>query len=162
MRVRILKYVTGLGLFSFVLLLLISCESRQRKDEIVKADLVVKAKKEKAFSGVRFTVANGIVTLNGVCPTDKAKSIVESTVKGVYAVKDVVNNIAIGPVIIGTDEQLRESVDSVLEKYPAVEAVVADSMVTLQGEVPTAKAGNLVSAIQQLKPKGVQNSLTLQ
>lgn len=162
MKPSILKNLLAITFFSFAILLTGSCESRQRKDEIVKADLVTKAKKEKAFSGVRFTVVNGVVTLSGICPTEKAKSKVETTVKGVYAVEKVVNNITVGPVVIGTDEQLRESVDSVLKKYPAVDAIVADSAVVLAGSVPTAKAQALVSAIEQLKPKRVENNLIIQ
>lgn len=159
MKLNLFPSITILG---FAILVFTSCASRQKKDETVKADLVSKAKKEKAFSGVRFTVVNGTVTLNGVCPTEKAKNKVETTVKGVYAVEDVVNNIAIGPVVIGTDEQLRESVDSVLQKYPAVDAVVADSGVLLQGALQTAKAQTLISAIEQLKPKRLENNLIMQ
>ena len=58
------------------------------------------------------------MTLNGECATDKSKNTVEKTVKAVYGVKDVVDNIAVAPVVIGTDQQLKQGVDSVLEDYP--------------------------------------------
>lgn len=155
-------FFRGLFLLNIILVLIAGCGDRKSKDADVKADLVTKAKKEKAFSGVRFTVRNGIVTLNGICPTEKSKTTVESTVKGVYGVTSVVNNLAIGSVIIGTDEQLRESVDSVLKKYPAVQALVTDSAVLLEGQVEGKEAPKLAASIEKLRPKRLENRVVVQ
>ena len=146
------------ALFAILINGVISCSSN--KDITIKADLATKAKEEKDFAGVRFTVENGTVTLNGECATEKSRSTVESTAKGLYAVKDVVNNITIGPVVIGTDQLLKQSVDSVLQQYPAMEAVTKDSVVNLQGKITDDKLGELKKAIESLKPKMV-NALAI-
>src|ERR1700709_661922 len=95
MKSQLLFLIT---IFQGVMLL----QSCSPQDTTIKADLVTKAKSDKDFAGVRFTVDKGIVTLKGECATEKSKSTVETTVKGVYGVKNVVNDIAIAPVVIGT------------------------------------------------------------
>ncbi|GAB3172197.1 hypothetical protein GCM10027291_26560 [Telluribacter humicola] len=103
-----------------------------------------------------FIVEEGIVTINGICPSDKARQTVEDAVKGVHGVKDIVSHISIGPVVIGTDHQLKTSVDSVLKKYPAVEAYVMDSIVTLSGKAKdNKKLEELLTAIKGLKPRNI-------
>jgi osmotically-inducible protein OsmY len=146
------------GVFSLLLLLLSGC-SQQGKDKEIKADLTAKAKEDKNFAGVRFMVNNGIVTLSGECPTAQAKDKVESTVKRVYAVKEVTNNIAIAPVIIGTDQQLKQGVDSILSKYPGVEAIVIDSMVRLQGQAESKDQEKLLSAVKTLQPRNLESQI---
>jgi len=147
---------SALGLLQ-VVFLLGSCTPA---DSTIKADLVTKAKSEKDFAGVRMRVDKGTVTLNGECATEKSKSTVETTVKGVYGVKNVVNNIAIAPVVIGTDQLLKQGVDSVLKKYPNVEAVTKDSMVYLEGKVPDDQVLQLKAEINTLKPKMVDARLS--
>ena len=142
-----------------VLTLLQACSP---KDTTIKADLVTKAKEDKDFAGVRFVVDKGIVTLNGECATEKSKNTVEKTVKGVYGVKDVKNNIIIAPVVIGTDQQLKQGVDSLLKDYPAMEAITKDSIVYLQGKLADEQVMKLKDAINTLKPKMVDASLTSQ
>ena len=138
-------------------LLLQSCTA---KDTTVKADLISKAKEKKDFAGVRFTVDKGIVTLSGDCPTEGSKSTVETTVKNTFGVKQVINKIAIAPVIIGTDQQLKQAVDSVLQSYPGVEAITRDSVVFLQGKLPAEAVLKLKKDINTLKPRMVDPRLT--
>src|SRR5947209_4589122 len=111
-----------LSIFFLLIFALFSC-SQQYKDEAIKKDLTSKAKSGKEFTGVRFVVNDGIVSLSGECPTPQDRNKVESTVRGVYAVKGVINNITIAPVVIGTDKQLKQSVDSTLKTYPGVTAI---------------------------------------
>lgn len=138
-------------------ILLQSCTA---KDTTIKADLVAKAKSEKDFAGVRFTVDKGIVTLSGECATEKSKSTVETTVRGTYGVKEVVNNISIAPVVIGTDQQLKQGIDSLLRDYPGIEAITKDSMVYLQGKLADDKVQKLKNDVNSLKPKMVDARLT--
>ena len=72
----------------------------QNKDVDVKGDLSTKAEQDKNFAGVRFTVEKGIVKLTGECSTDKARTEVETKAKSIYGVKEVINSIKIGPVVI--------------------------------------------------------------
>jgi osmotically-inducible protein OsmY len=85
------------GLFSvWVPLVLAVCLfsscSQQRQDRNIKADIATKAKTDLNFAGVRFTVSDGIVSLTGRCPTQKAKEAVEKTVRDISIVKDIVGN----------------------------------------------------------------------
>jgi hyperosmotically inducible periplasmic protein len=145
----------ALGLLQ-VVFLLGSCTPA---DSTIKADLVTKAESEKDFAGVRMRVDKGAVTVSGECATEKSKSTVETTVKGVYGVKNVINNIAVAPVVIGTDQLLKQGVDSVLKKYPNVEAVTKDSIVYLEGKVPDDQVLKLKAEINTLKPKMVDARL---
>ena len=129
-------------------------------DAGIKADPGTKAKDDKDFAGVNFTVENHIVTLTGNCPTLKSKSTVETTVKGVYGVKEVINNIEVAPVVIGTDQQLKQGVDSILKKYPGLTAFINDSIIYLEGKVPDEQVVKLKDAIDTLKPKAVHARLT--
>jgi len=146
---------------SFLIFVLLGC-SQKKTDTAVKADLLTKAKSEKDFAGVRFIVENGVVTISGECPSEKSKSTVESTVKGVYGVKNVINTITIAPVVIGTDHLLKQGVDSVLKKYATVQAIVQDSIITLEGKLDNKEAQQLTTAIQSLKPRAVEMKMTVQ
>jgi hyperosmotically inducible protein len=147
-------------LFSVIMLVVALLPGCAPKDTTIKADLVTKAKSEKDFAGVRIVVDKGVVTLNGECATEKSKSTVETTVKGVYGVKDVVDNISVAPVVIGTDQQLKQGVDSLLRDFPGVEAITKDSVVHLQGKVPDEDVMKLKDAVNTLKPKMVDARLT--
>lgn len=158
MKQRWNRIIILMSFYALLLLALNSC-SQQHKDEEIKRDLTAKAKNYKEFAGVHFVVHDGIVSLSGECPTENWKSVVETKVKGVYAVKGVINHITIAPVIIGTDDQLKQSVDSVLKIYPDVEAIVKDSIVELQGSAQSKDKQKLLSAIQQLQPRQLQNDV---
>jgi len=148
-------------LASIVYLLVIalcSC-SQEYKDKEIKKDLTSKVKNEKEFIGVRFVVNDGIVSLSGECPTPEARSKVESKVRSMYAVKGVLNNITIAPVVIGTDQQLKQSVDSTLKTYPGVTAIVKDSIVQLLGKAQSKDQQKLLSAIQSLQPKRLESEV---
>ncbi|HEX8462272.1 MAG TPA: BON domain-containing protein [Segetibacter sp.] len=141
-------------------LILVSCDQKVT-DKAVKADLLTKAKSEKDFAGVRIMVENGVVTLSGKCPSAKSKSTVETTTKGVYGVKSVTNNIIIAPVVIGTDHLLKQGVDSLLKEYAGVQAIVEDSIVTLEGKVESGSAPKLTTAIQSLQPNDLRFNWTM-
>ncbi|MBE7170593.1 MAG: BON domain-containing protein [Williamsia sp.] len=130
------------------------------KDQSVKADLATKAEAEKDFTGVRFTVENGIVNLSGQCATEKARAAVETKARNLYGVKAVVNNITIAPVIIGTDQLLKQGIDSILKQYAAVEAITKDSLVLLKGKIEKDRTKELLAAVKQLQPKGIESDLS--
>jgi osmotically-inducible protein OsmY len=158
---RVMKN-TALALITFLsfeTVVLTSCS--ENKDEMIKADLTTKAKSDKDFLGVRFTVENGIVTLSGQTPTEKARGAVCRKVKRLYGVKGVVNNLNIGAVVVGTDELLRQSVDSVLSNYAGVQAVVKDSIVELEGKLGSKESEKLLAAIEKLGPERVENKLII-
>jgi osmotically-inducible protein OsmY len=149
-------------LLAVLIPILASCSSPDKQDKSIKADLTVKAEKKQDFAGVIFTVEKGIVTLSGQCPTDKSKTSVEGTVKKLYGVKDVVNNITIAPVVIGTDQGLKHQVDSVLKKYAGVQALTRDSIVHLEGKVKQDELPQLTAAINSLSPRQIDSKVSVE
>ncbi|HEX8331444.1 MAG TPA: hypothetical protein VF622_02410, partial [Segetibacter sp.] len=62
----------------------------------------------------------------------------------------------------GTDQALKESVDSVLKTYPAVQAITVDSIVALEGKVESSQLPKLLSALNSLRPRFIENKLVVQ
>lgn len=145
--------------FTWLLLLFAGC-SQAIKDRDVKSTIASRAKQEIAFAGVNYTVQNGLVILTGNCPTEKEKTKVEGAVKQTAGVKDVVSQILIAPVVLNSDFPLKQAADSVLQKYATVQATVKDSIVAVEGTVQNEKVGELINALQSLKPKGLINNTT--
>ena len=142
------------------LLLSTGC-NRQSIDQDIKTQLALKAKTELNYAGLQYTVNAGTVTLGGRCPTPKAKSEVVRSVKDIAGVKQVVDQIQVAPLLIGTDYALKSAVDSVLAKHPLALAVVRDSVVTLTGQVEEKQLQNLLSGLSGLYPKQVHNQLQI-
>jgi len=137
--------------------------SREKMDKAIKADITVKSKTEIAFAGVSFTVEKGVVNLSGVCPSEKTKQTVESIVRKVAGVKNVVNSIAICPVVIDTDPALKQSVDSALMKFNLAEARVSNNSVLLTGKVKRPEdVRQIMGAMEKLKVASVDNRLVVE
>ena len=150
-----------ISLLIYVLLVAIvfsNC-SPENRDVSVKKDLAAKVKAEIDFVGVRFTINEGVVTLNGVCATRSALDAVFEKVKHLYGVKDVVNNLQIAEVVIGKDWMLKRGVDSILTGYPQVEAITKDSVVTLLGKVDADRKEELLLKMKGLMPRRIELKL---
>jgi osmotically-inducible protein OsmY len=65
------------------------------------------------------------------------------------------------PVVINSDETLRESVNNVIKAYDGVQADIKDGVVTLRGNIKQAELQPLIIKIQELKPKKVENQLVI-
>ncbi len=143
-----------------VLLLFTRC-SQPERDKGIKQTIATTAKQELSFAGVNYIVKDGIVTLSGNAPSEKDKTKVESKVKNMAGVKEVVNQIMVAPVVLTGDFPLKQSVDSVLMKYPTVQATVKDSVIAVQGTIEGKKAQELFQALQQLRANGVTNGLVV-
>ena len=156
-----MKYLSrSLAMALLVASLLVSC-SRKKMDKDIKADITTKAEKEISFAGVNYTVLNGEVNLTGVCPSQKAKDKVESTVKKIAGVSAVNNAITIGPVVINSDPLLKQSVDSVLKKYSQATAQLNNNNVILTGQVAKEEGHKIVEALQKLPVNSIDNRLTI-
>ncbi len=145
-------------LFCLGLLLTTGC-NQQSIDQDIKTQLALKAKTELNYAGLQYVVNGGTVTLSGKCPTLKAKSEVVRLVKDMAGVKQVVDQVQVAPLVIGTDYTLKSAVDSVLAKHPLALAEVQDSVVTLIGQVDEKQLQNLLSELSSLYPKQVHNQL---
>ena len=127
------------------MILLAACNLNQ--DKQIKAHINSLAKDNLNFAGVKYTVHNRTVTLFGNCPSDKTKDKVLQAVKGINVLEGVVDNIVIGAVILGAEQQIKSSVDSILANYPLVNAEFNEQGIELFGTVKQDDAEKLVSAI---------------
>lgn len=121
--------------------------------------------------GMEVTVKDGVATISGVCKDAACKESCESIAKGIKGVKSVVNNCEIAapepvavtpaPVEINPDAVLTTSVNGVVKTYSGVTATVANGVVTLTGAIKKEQLPNLIKSVQELKPKKVENKLTI-
>lgn len=123
---------------------------------------------DEAGSGLTASVSNGVVTVSGTCKDEECKRECAEEVKEVKGVKSVVNNISVAaavpqtaPVEITADAPLQEAVNTVVKDYKDVKADVKDGVVTLRGEIERSKLQDLMIALNGLKPKKVENQLSI-
>ena len=136
----------------------------------VKDSDIQKSVNEKLSStpGINASVTDGVVTLSGQASDDNAKSSVETNVKTVKGVKSVINNAMVtppvvdAPVTINPDETLMMSAKDAIKDFEGVNASVADGVITLTGTLKRSRLQNLLQALNTLKPKKINNQLTLQ
>ncbi|WP_343694702.1 BON domain-containing protein [Flavobacterium sp.] len=120
--------------------------------------------------GIHVTVHEGVATIVGTCDDEAFKKNIEKSVKSVQGVKTVVNNCQIpepnvepaaAAVIINSDADLDKSVSKVVKAYDGVSATVVGGVVTLSGEIKRDQLQSLIQRVQELKPKKVDNKLTI-
>ncbi|MFA6058388.1 MAG: BON domain-containing protein [Taibaiella sp.] len=139
-----------------------SCKSQEKKDAAAKAKI------EALVPGVSVEVKDGVATLSGEMDSDAAKAAAADAAKGVEGVKSVVNNTTIheaapppAPVVINPDEALITASMAVLKEYPGVVSAVKDGVITLTGEIKKADWMKLKPALDALRPKKVENKMTI-
>jgi osmotically-inducible protein OsmY len=115
-------------------------------------------------------VHEGVATIVGTCDDDAFKKNIENSVKSVKGVKTVINNCQIpepnvepaaAAVIINSDADLDKSVHKIVDAYDGVSATVVGGVITLSGEIKRDKLQPLMQSLQELKPKKVDNKLTI-
>jgi hyperosmotically inducible protein len=138
------------------------------KDNKIQAAVETTIRNNPSTTGVTAQVLNGIVTLSGECKDEASKSAIESDVAKVKGVKQVVNNCTVtplpvqsAPVTIAADEPLINNVNDAIKDYPGVKATVKDGVVTLTGVVKRPDLQKLMMSLQSLKPKKINNQLTI-
>ncbi|RED23339.1 BON domain-containing protein [Flavobacterium cutihirudinis] len=134
------------------------------------ADLEKEISEKLNTPGVHVTVHEGVATITGTCDDEIFKKNIERSVKSVQGVKSVVNNCQIpvpnvepaaATVVINSDADLDKSVSKIVDSYDGVSATVVGGVITLSGEIKRDKLQPLIQSIQELKPKKVDNKLTI-
>ncbi len=146
-------------------MLLTSCgESDAKVQSAIDATIL----ENKDLSGIAAAVKDGVVTLTGECKDEMAKSTVESLIGKIKGVKQVINNCTItppppapAPVVIAADDPLSKGVTDATKDYPGVKASVQDGVITLTGEIKKADLKKLMMSLNTLKPKKIDNKLTI-
>jgi osmotically-inducible protein OsmY len=144
-------------------LLLYSCKGTSDAD--IQKAVNEKMASSTEMSGLSASVSNAVVTLTGQCTDESCKTSCASTVKSVKGVKDVVNNITVqpaaAPVTITADDPLKQGVDAALSNYSGVSADVNDGVVTLRGDIKRGDLQKLMVSLNALRPKKIENQLTV-
>ncbi|HSK12665.1 MAG TPA: BON domain-containing protein [Phnomibacter sp.] len=140
----------------FAMLLLLGCKPKDA--DIQKGvDSAI-----TSISGVSASVASGVVTLNGTVASEDAKQAAENAAKAVKGVKSINNNISVVVPQINADDLLNEGLKTALAAFNTVRAQVNDGVVTLTGTIKRADLQKVIQAVQELKPKKVDNQLSIQ
>ena len=138
-----------------------SCNSKA-KDADIKTDVDKAIAANTDLSTVSTSVNEGVVTLSGEVKNETTKTAAETAARGVNGVKSVTNNLSVTPpVVITTDDPLKASVDNTIKPYPGVNATIQDGIITLTGEIKRADLQQLMMALNSLKPKSIENKLTI-
>jgi hypothetical protein len=66
------------------------------------------------------------------------------------------------PVTISSDDQLRSGANTVVAAYTGVSAEVNDGVITVRGTIKREDLQTLISKLQELKPRKVENQLVIQ
>jgi len=159
------KQLTILLIFFMPWMLISSCkESDSKIQSAVEATL----KDNKDVNGASASVKDGVVTLTGECNDEMSKSAVDSSVRKIKGVKDVINNCTIvtpqpspAPVVIAEDDPLTKGVTDATKDYPSVNATVQDGVITLTGDIKKTDLPKLMMSLHTLKPKKIENKLTI-
>lgn len=126
---------------------------------------IQKAVKAKEADNITVAVDKGVVTLGGEVADDAAKANAEKIAqeeKGVKSVVNIINTVMIEKsVIIAQDSTLAKNVTDAVKDFPSVKADVNDGVVTLTGEIKKTELVALMQHIAALKPKKIENKLTV-
>jgi len=140
-----------------------SCKSKP-KDADIQAAISAKS---SAYPGLSATVTDGVATLTGTASDNASKTAFENDVKAVEGVKSVVNNITVAAppapaaVEVTPDDPLTKGLTDATKDFPTVQATVTQGVVTLTGDLKRSELPALMKSINSLKPKKIENKLTL-
>ena len=167
MKITISRLIV-LSLFTIICISVFSSCKSKPKDEDIQAAIAGKLGAVSELSSVTATVKDGIVTLSGECKDEAGKAYAENIVKDIAGVKSVVDNCTIAapppppaPVTIAADDPLTKGVTDATKDFPGVKSSVKDGVITLTGEIKKSDLTKLMQSLHSLKPKKIENQLTI-
>ena len=155
------------SLFVIAIIACTALTSCKQKDADVKAAIEKSIASMPTLAGTKVEVKEGVVTLNGQLTAEAAKSLAATTAQAVKGVKSVTNEITIAavaatqPVVVAADAVLTQAIKDAVKDYPTVVASVNDGIVNLSGSLQKSSLPKLLMAISALKPKKIENKLTI-
>jgi hyperosmotically inducible protein len=172
MRTSFPRFAVVFTAIAFMAMSFIACKSGPKDEDIQKAVAEKAAAISSDGSGISSTVKDRVVTLSGSFKDDATRTAFETTVKAIPGVDSVVNNstvvappppppVAPVPVTISADSILMSGVADATKDFPGVKATVSDGVITLTGEIKRANLKNLMGSLHTLKPKNIDNKLTV-
>ena len=158
------RFLTILLLIGISSIFLPACKSKT-SDSDIQTSFNEKKAADADLAGVTASVADGVVTLTGQCKDEACKTSCAQNVKSIKGVKEVVNNITVpeapAPVTITPDDPLKTGVDAAISNYAGVSAEVNDGVITLKGNIKRADLQKLMVTLNALRPKKIENQLTV-
>ena len=153
-------------LFSIILMSTMFFIGCGQKDSDIKASVEEKLKTNPDMTGpMTVSVADGVVTISGECKDAACKAKCEDLARSVKGVKSVVNNCVVAsmpaPVEVSTDDALTKGVMDATKDHPTVKATINNGVVTLTGEIKRDQLVTLMQTLNTLKPKKIENQLTI-
>jgi len=119
----------------------------------------------KEAAGITVAVAKGAVTLTGEVADEAAKAKAEEIAKAEKGAKSVINSLTVkpvaAPVVIAEDTVLIRNVADATKDFPTVKTAIKDGVVTLTGEIKKEHLIILMQNLSALKPKKIDNKLTV-
>ena len=143
------------GLITAMTAMLFSCGGHD--DGEIKEDVTKRL--QDSYRNVTANVADGIVTLTGNCEGEDCAAGAARLIADVPGVDSIQNNIQ---GMTNTDLTLRTSVQAVISKYQGVTADVVDGNVVLRGTIVRDQVQSLLSELEMLRPKQIDNQLAIQ
>jgi hyperosmotically inducible protein len=138
------------------------------KDADIKAAIETKMKADPDMSKTTVEVKDGVATISGECKDEACKVKCEKEVASVKGVKSVVNNCTVAaapvvftPPVITPDDPLTQAVTDATKDFAGVVASVKDGVITLTGEIKRDALPKLMMSLNSLKPKKIDNQLTI-
>ena len=168
MRKSFLRFAFVLSAVAIVVLS--ACKSGPKDADLEKAvnEKITAVASEVADANA--TVKDGVVTLNGQFKDEASKAAFETTVKAIPGVKSVVNNTTVAapapaptpaPVVVAPVDSLSKGVTDATKDFPGVKAEVKDGVITLTGDIKRSSLPTLIKSLNTLKPKKIENKLTI-
>lgn len=166
MQKRLLTMLLMSSMVAFISISFSSCKGVKDSDLQLSIESALKANPDLASTIV--TVKDGVATLSGECKDEAMKAKCEEMAKGIKGVKNVINNCTIAapppppaPVEITVDDPLAKALADATKDFPTVKATVKDGVITLTGEIKKASLPKLMMVLNSLKPKKIENNLTI-
>lgn len=142
---------------ALLLSMAVSCNN-QPNDKQIHDNVTQQLQENKNYAGVNSSVKDGVVTLTGMCEGDNCAANIEKNIKEVDGVKKVENKIVKDN---STDLTMRTSVQSIITKYPGVQADVSSGVITLRGSIDRDTLQSLMSNLTTLHPEKIDNQLVV-
>ena len=160
-----MKVTKGLAVIMFALAVgFVSCKP---KDADIKTAIEQAISAIPDAAGATIEVKDGIATITGEFKDETARIAAETAAKAVKGVKSVVNNgtvaapVVVAPVEVSADAALISAVADAVKDFGTVKADVKDGIITLTGEIQKTNLPKLMMSLNALKPKKVDNKLTV-
>ena len=146
-----------------------SCKSKPKDADLQQMATEAVAKLPDLGPTPMVSVQNGVATLTGEVKDEMAKTSFASAVGAIKGIREVNNQLSVmpapmpdAPVNITADDPLSKGVNDLLKDYSTVKADVKDGVITLTGTLKKSEQQKLWMGLNALKPKKIENKLTIQ